>query len=222
MKTIPRTVILITLLGVSCAPAAEAAEAISGPLAGWRAARDVVCLQPGVESSEKIPADSMEVANDCAAGAARVLRAKWWGGYVDWNPGEPLVTCFHVRFYRNEACTPSDLIAAYLDAEAETTRVGDDPQGRPCFLYELVVDVPVGPDPFWMSIQTACRGRYPPKWGRLGDEVLDGCNSQWQTDGGGWNPVPTLPDWDASQAFEVEDPTPVHATSWGRLRRLYR
>jgi hypothetical protein len=104
----------------------------------------------------------------------------------------------------------------------ETTRVGLDPQGWPCFQYALNVDVPVGPGSFWMSVQTGCRYPDPPKWGRLGDEVLDGCFSLSQTVPGTWDPPLSFPDWDASQAYEIDDPSPAQQTTWGCLRLIYR
>jgi hypothetical protein len=200
--------------------------AVAGPAAGdaprGGANRMTGCYQPGVVSSAKVQADSLEVANECAAGSSRVVRAIWWGGYLKWQPGEPQVTCFDVRFYDDMACHPANLIASYLDATAETTRVGLDPDGRPCFRYALDVDVTVGPGKFWMSIQTGCPRRDPPKWGRLGDEILDGCPSVIKPAGGTWGPPLSLPDWDASQAFEMGDPSPTQGMTWGRLRMIYR
>ncbi len=201
-----------------------AAEGRAGyDVARWDTAREAVCNQPGVLGSEKVRADSTEVANDCSAGSSRIVRASWWGGYLAWQPGQSHVTCFDVRFYDDAVCSPASLIAAYTDAVAETTRVGADPEGRPCFRYDLDVDVTVGPGSFWLSIQTGCRHRDPPKWGRLGDEVLDGCPSLLKPESEGtWELPPTFPDWEASQAFETGEPTPARETAWGRLRILYR
>jgi hypothetical protein len=199
-----------------------AASRAGGDTPRGSAGRETACNQPGVVSSAKVEAESLEVANECAAGSARVVRAIWWGGYLKWQPGDVHATCFDVRFYDDKACRPANLIASYLDAIAETTRVGFDPDGRPCFRYALDVDVTVGPGSFWMSIQTGCPQWDPPKWGRLGDEILDGCPSVIKPAGGTWDPLVSIPDWDASQAFEIGDPTPTQGITWGRLRMIYR
>jgi hypothetical protein len=222
MKSIPVTVAACTLMAGLFGGGGAVAGGAGGDASRGNAGRETVCAQPGVVSSEKIRADSLEVANDCGAGSSRIIRAIWWGGYVEWHAGDPHVTCFDVRFYDDMTCGPHNLVAAYLDATAETTRVGLDPDGRPCFRYTLDVDVMVGPGSFWMSIQTGCRHPDPPKWGRLGDEILDGCASLSRPEGGTWDPHPALPDWDASQAFETGEPTPSQEMSWGRLRMVYR
>jgi hypothetical protein len=215
-------VTVFTLLAGLLGAGGAAAGRLGGDAPRGSAGRETVCNQPGVVTSAKIGADSLEVANECAAGSSRIVRAIWWGGYLRWQPGDPHVTCFDVRFYDNLNCRPENLIASYLDATAETTRVGFDPDGRPCFQYALDVDVTVGPGSFWMSIQTGCRQPDPPKWGRLGDEILDGCASVFKPEGGTWEPQVDLPDWDASHAFETGEPTPSREMTWGRLRTIYR
>jgi hypothetical protein len=177
----------------------------------------------------KIPADSAEVANDCPdAGVVRIVKAIWWGGYIEWAPGDPDVTCFDVRFYRDASCRPTALITEYLGATPDTTHLGNcTSDSLPCFRYELDVDVLVGPGPFWMSVQTACGSRplHPLKWGRLGDEVFDGCASVLRVEGEEeWEHVdaPGYPDWEASHEFEASGATPVRPLSWSRLRALFR
>jgi hypothetical protein len=211
------SILHLTILGVLVSVISSGGVNAASPEA-------TVCRLPGVLSSMKLPADTAEVANECSeAGMATVAKAIWWGGYIDWEPGDPEFTTFHVRFYEDIECTPEALIAEYLWATPDTTHLGNCNDGLPCFMYELDVSVDVGPGPFWMSIQMAINDRPPPKWGRLGDEVLDGCASQWRPEGDGeWDDPPVPPDWDASHEFEIGPPTPVKPTTWGTVKSLYR
>ena len=190
------------------------------------ASRETVCIQPGMLDAVKIPADTTEVANDCEVpDARRVIQAIWWGGYTEWEQGDPDITSFDVRFYSNIACTPDMLLAEYLSATPDTTQLGDCMDSLPCFRYELDVDVDVPAGSFWFSVMVAAddRGRYPPKWGRLGDDLDQGCFTVWRVAGGDeWEVPPLPPDSDASQAFEVEEATPAGETSWGSIKQLYR
>jgi hypothetical protein len=64
---------------------------------------------------------------------------------------------------------------------------------------------------------------YPPKWGRLGDEVYDDCGSVWRIAGfGEWEEITDYGDWDASQEFVIGPPTAGKETRWGTIRTLYR
>ena len=55
-----------------------------------------------------------------------------------------------------------------------------------------------------MRSATALVFRESPKWGRLGDEVLDGCASHVLCEGSSdWDPLPLLNEWDVSQEFLV-------------------
>jgi len=218
------TLMTAVLLLLAWQPAGDcpASDGIPGIRLPGSANRETVCILPGVITSEKIPADSTEVANDCAAGTARLVRATWWGGYNEWHPGDPHVVCFDVRFYGDMECTPSSLIASYPSVFPDTTRIGYDPEGRPCFRYDLPVDVPVGPDAFWMSVQKSCELRYPPKWGRLGDGGVFDCPTKWRVEGGMWEEIPIYSWMDASHQFEVAEPTPLRPVTWGRIRTLYR
>ncbi len=187
---------------------------------------EVVCSMPGNLDTDKIPADSAEVANDCGGvGLARVTRAIWWGGYIYWQQGDPDILAFDVRFYDDVNCTPGSLLAEYLEVTPDTTRLGDCSDGYPCFRYELEVDVDVGPGAFWMGIRTSgVFDPYPPRWGRLGDEVFDGCSTVWREDVfGQWSEPPLPPDWDASHEFVI-DPTgtPIEPSSWSRVKSLHR
>ncbi len=185
---------------------------------------EIVCIQEGMLNGYKVPADTAEVANDCVeAGSAHVVRAIWCGGYTEWEPGDPHITTFHVRFYEELDCKPFSLIAEYLSAEPDTFSMGYCTDGLPCYQYELEVDVPVGPDPFWFSVQSAFAGkdRYPPKWGRLGDEADFGCGNRVRPENDiEWLPLDPI-HTDVSQKFVVEHPTPAEDGTWGAIKARY-
>ncbi len=181
----------------------------------------VICSQPGLLDGFKIPADSLEVANDCwVMEPARIVHAVWWGGYLNWHPGDPHITTFDVRFYDNIECTPIDLIAEYIEVTPDTTFMGNCTDGLPCYRYDLDVEVDVGADPFWFTVKALIDSpdRYPPKWGRLGDELDIECFTVWGDLESGWEILDLPPDSDASQEFITEDPTPAENSTWGRIK----
>ncbi|MFH1144895.1 MAG: hypothetical protein V1774_10170 [Candidatus Eisenbacteria bacterium] len=201
--------------------AALASPAVSEPAAS---AREMLCLQEGMLGGVKIPADSTEVASDCPdAAPARIIKAIWWGGYTAWEPGDPEILTFDVRFYHNVDCRPQGLIAQYLAATPDTFRLGNCNDGLPCLRYELDVDF-FASGPFWLSIMvTPSALRYPPKWGRLGDEIDVGCQNQgFDAAFGTWTPLGDPYDSDASQGFLIEVPTPTEGKTWGRIKSTFQ
>ena len=219
-----RSVLLTFLVPVALTQVSPRPLAAAPPADGM--IRDTVCSQPGFPGSTKIPADSLEVANDCeVASAGTIIHAVWWGGYIDWLPGDPDFTVFDVTFYGDILSAPGAAIVTYPSVVPDTTSMGLCDDGWPCFRYDLDVAVPVSAGRFWFGVRAhpiEPGRRYPPKWGRLGDEVFMGFQSMWGPSGTGpWTPVPGVPMWDASQQFEVWEPTPVRQTTWGVLRHLF-
>ncbi|MBM3285935.1 MAG: hypothetical protein FJY88_01075 [Candidatus Eisenbacteria bacterium] len=188
--------------------------------------RDVICSQRGIPESAKFPSDSIEVANECeVTSTCTIIKATWWGGYMERRPTYPDSAVFNVRFYGDLVCTPTGLLAEFLGIKLPGTFIGNDPDELPCYRYDLEVAIPLEPGKFWMGIQALATSetRLPPKWGRLGDEIFLGCGSQWRfPDFATWFEDQIPHEWDASQEFEVEEPTPARSTSWGALRGLYR
>jgi hypothetical protein len=222
-------VTLLLALGGMLAPPAPALHTglaaevtIGAPGAGE--SRETICEQVGLHSGYKVPADTAEVANDCPAhGAARIVRAIWWGGYTEWEPDDPHITTFHARFYEELDCNPLTLVAEYLSVEPDTFSMGNCDDGLPCYRYELEVDVSVS-GPFWFSVQAVFDGkdRYPPKWGRLGDEVDTGCGNRVRPESAiDWQPLDPLRT-DVSQAFVIDHPTPAAGSTWGAIKTRFK
>jgi hypothetical protein len=226
MNSIIRAIGLGLLVALTLGSGLAAAEDGMSQRTSLAESRDVECSQPGMIYAYKIPADSAEVANDCwPSEAGRVVRTIWWGGYTDWDAGWPHIVTFDVRFYTDVECFPDVLIAEYIAATPDTFSMGNCTDGLPCYRYELEVDVPVASERFWFSVMVAqgVGDRYPPKWGRLGDEMDDGCPTVWRFGADDPWDVPQIPpDSDASQEFWIEPVTPVEGSTWGAIKEIFR
>jgi hypothetical protein len=186
------------------------------------------CDQQGRTSDPLFQADSLEIANDCVgAGVNTILKAGWWGGYIDWHPGDPEVRCFNVGIYDDNGGVPGRILAAFPCVTPDSViSIGLCGQ-QPCFRYVLSMTVDVGPEPFWLGVQAlwaaAAPARpYPPKWGRLGDEALEGFGSVTRVPGQEWVLIPICAECDVSQTFEFASAAATEPMSWGVLRSLYR
>lgn len=224
MSKSERSLVLI-LLAASLVPGP--AGSVGGPIGGGERllTRDLICSQPGDSLNVKFPSDSIEVANECeVTSPCTIVKATWWGGPMQPQAAYPDSATFDVRFYDDLVCTPDGILAEYLGVRLPGTLTGHDPDGLPCFRYDLDVFVPVA-SKFWMGIRylAPSGSKLPPQWGRLGDEIFLGCGSHWRPPAfGTWFEIDNLPEYDVSHEFEVEQPTPVQSTSWGTLRGLYR
>lgn len=174
----------------------------------------------------------MEVANDFVmqAGSARIVLARWWGGYVEQAYYE--AEGFSLRFYAEnptDPCLPGSLSAEFIVAgNAGETFVGYDPFYDPIYAYEAEVSFDVVPGVrYWFVCQAANHPMPPNLWGRIGASQVTGCESAFRSAYFGypnWTAVSDLTGepWDASQEFVCESPTATVPITWGRIRGLYR
>lgn len=241
-----RTLAILCVLWISAAGATLGANPTpfapppgGAPIDGGR---DICWSQPGdpnenIGSSEVIGAYGLvsELANDFLLDWSSLLtNARWWGGY--WN-GEPQDFRMNLRFYGSRRplapegdrgssasgvlCYPVALLQEWLNLDCNQTPVGS------VFVYDrsISLDVQHGVR-YWFSVQAADH-EFPPQWGRLGTSEMRECDTVFRSayfaypD---WTPAPDVfgAFFEASQEFECGGTVPGGATTWGRVRALYR
>jgi hypothetical protein len=200
--------------------------------------RDIFWSEPPnleglIGSSEQILEFGLEteLANDFLTDRdLTITLARWWGGYYNYTPGDPLVTSFNLRFYENADCLPGPLYyEVVVFSNAHESFIYD--QGAyPIYEYRLslVLEVTQGHN-YWFLAQAGDHP-FPPQWGRLQSVESIGCEAAFRSE------FFSYPDWavpcgdlppiypcDFSQEFEEEsEPTPVIPSSWGKIKGLSR
>jgi hypothetical protein len=187
-----------------------------------------------IGSSEVISAFALEteLANDFLVGAGpNVDGARWWGGYYNYIPGDPLVTSFNLRFYDDAGCIPGSVLCEYvIPTNANETFIYDQ-FGFPVYEYndEDVCCAVAADVLYWFGAQAGDHP-FPPQWGRI--EAAGGvqlCDTVFK------GAIFSFPDWtpavdvfgvafDAAQELTCGDcqGTATEETSWGAIKGLYK
>jgi hypothetical protein len=199
----------------------------------------VVCWSQGpnldglIASSEVIGAFGLEteLANDFLPNAGGYIdNARWWGGYYNYIPGDPLVCDFNLRFYDDAGCVPGAVICEYIivSNNANETFIYDQ-FGFPVYEYNWDMCCPVAQDNLYWFVAQAGDHPFPPQWGRL--EAAGGvqlCDTVFRS------AFFSYPDWvpavdvflvsfDCSQEFTCVDGcgTAIERKSWGKIKALF-
>ncbi len=171
-----------------------------------------------------------EIANDFVVSASPITTASWgWGWYDESGCDEhPATPGFNLRFYEAGDCLPGTLIAELSITNFTEEYLGcQDPVHGPA-LYRATTDIAVDLVPnqtYWCGVQVKDH-TWPPEAGRLSTAEITGCESAFKSVFFGypdWVPSRTVWgfSWDASQEFWC-GATPVEATSWGRVKAMFR
>lgn len=219
---------IVVALGVSACAAATAHGIEPGLTQSNRsknplpATADVLFSQPPdlngfIGASEVIETFGYEseIANDFVVTGGQppdftvpITRLRWWGAYFDYSPGDPHVTGFRIRIYRDADCRPgtvvADLTVPYNASETFVAQPGVAP------IYEYHVDTRIevtAGQRYWCSVQ-ATDHPYPPQWGRLSAASVQDCESTFRSDFFGypaWTAahIPFGVPYDASQELET-------------------
>jgi hypothetical protein len=188
-----------------------------------------------IGSSEVISAFALEteLANDFLVGAGPFLdAARWWGGYYNYAPGDPLVTSFNLRFYDDAGCVPGSILCEYvIPSNANETFIYNQGGLFPVYEYNDLVCCPVAGDVlYWFGAQAGDHP-FPPQWGRI--EAAGGvqlCDTVFK------GAIFSFPDWtpavdvfgvsfDAAQELscaETCDGVATQETNWGAIKGLYK
>jgi hypothetical protein len=192
-----------------------------------------------IGSSEVITAFALEteLANDFLSGSEEpyIVGARWWGGYYNYVPGDPLVTSFNLRFYDDAGCIPGSVLCEYvIPSNANETFIYNQGGLFPVYEYDIesgYLYCPVAPDVlYWFGVQAGDHP-FPPQWGRI--EATGGvqlCDTVFK------GAIFSFPDWtpavdvfgvafDASQELICGFGIPPFATvptTWGTVKVLFR
>jgi hypothetical protein len=184
-------------------------------------------------SAEVIAAFGLEseMANDFLAAASdNVDGARWWGGYYNYTPGDPLVTSFNLTFYYDNGCIPGDVLCEYVTGNnGGETYIGNDGFGWPTYEYSDVVCCPVSADNlYWFSAQAGDHP-FPPQWGWQEAMTVELCDTVFKSaffaypD---WVPAGGLLGYPFDSAYEITcgacGPDATQDASWGAIKGLYR
>lgn len=155
----------------------------SGPPRPVPPSRDVLYSQPADLNDGKITSEIIsqygletEVADDFVlTRSAVVTNVVSWGGYYNWEPGDPPITGLNIRFFDSNGHVPGIVIDEYLGTPLDDEFVGYDGFGYPTYRYETAVAFPArAVVHYWLVVQ-ACDHTFPPQWGRQ----LHGAHIHW-------------------------------------------
>jgi hypothetical protein len=171
-----------------------------------------------------------ELANDFLVDRdLTITLARWWGGYYNYTPGDPLVTSFNLRFYAETDCLPGDLLREVVVPDNAHETFIYDQGGYPIYEYHhaFIFEV-IGEQTYWFVAQAGDHP-FPPQWGRLQAAEHVNCDAAFRS------AYFSYPDWiiacdlppihpcDFSQEFEDDTAVPaVDPTTWGKIRARYR
>jgi hypothetical protein len=188
-----------------------------------------------IASSEVIGAFGLEteIANDFLPGTSGwVVGARWWGGYYNYLPGDPLLTSFNLRFYDDSgSCLPGSLLCEYVLPHNANETFLSEQFGFPVYEYHSnageVCCAVVGDALYWFGAQGGDHP-FPPQWGRLeaagGVQLCDTVFKSVFFSYPDWEPADILP-YDASQEFECAElcaPVATAPSTWGSIKGLFR
>jgi hypothetical protein len=233
-----RLIPILSLSAIVLYAVVEAAPVMRSPGSGGGrqvpASRDVCWSEPADLADSKISSEIIgqygiesEIANDFIIGTDTwVTKAIGYGGYYNWAPGDPPVTTYNWLFYSDAGCVPDVLLDTFTGLDTETF-IGYDGFGYPTYRYEFGLSFAVSANvTYWLVLQAGDHV-FPPQWGRQGTGwLVTNCDSMFRSEYFGypdWTPANDLMEpWDAAQEFECGEPVPVEATTWGKVRGLYR
>jgi len=223
-----RTVAVVLFFG-ALFPTADTVGGGSGSPRREIGCSQLLNLEEDEVSSEIADAYGLEseVINDCTLDGT-ITTVVWWGGYSQWNPGDPELTSFNLRFYADQGCFPGELLAEFMGMSPAIEFAGYDSLGYPSYKYEVTLDMPIQNFTFWFGAQGGDH-LFPPQWGRGGNGgYFRSCPSMFKSAYYGypdWVPVEDVigRPWDASQEFQYEPPpTASRGSTWGAIRSHYR
>ena len=189
---------------------------------------DTANLDGSIGTSEQILEFGLEseLANDFLVEVdVTICKWTWWGGYYNYLPGDPLATFWILRIYDDGGCVPFSMLGEIVTADNANETFIYDQAGFPVYEYFFCECIPFSANLYWFGA-VAGDHAFPPQWGRLQADVVQLCDTVFQS------AYFAFPDWvpamdvfgyvyDASQRMEDDCGVPIVETTWGSIKGLY-